>query len=467
MLHRSDGCDVAVVEHCRGAIRNEPAGRGGWKLLDATRKSSWDGCWLPAYTRQGRRRRRVVRIASLEPTELSGTPASWFEDERRAWSIRHHTAVSRRRRARGLPEKGWATDGPDWTPPTRQNRKERFVSPAIAPLQRARADRDADAPLCWIGRRGRSPPPPPHRPTRGADPRSDAGRREGMDVTFATARGREFTVEVWYFATVREVKEAVEKAEGVPADSQRLFLAGRELDDDAREAYHYGVLQGSRLLLLLPDDPAPPPPSSPATTPAAVRVAVTAPAIGRCVALDLRATDTVARLKEILQDRTDGALPAARSAVFHGKAEMEDGRALADYDPTPAADGTMMMMEVCVIVRHPPASAPAAVAGGGNGGGARTMSQQQPQQQRIAVEVKFGAKAVAMEVGAMDVVRDLRKEVERLRLPVHDGGGGGGGGYFFVYKQNIMDEDRTMRWHDVKNGDTIEIFNGTVTGGGA
>nr|CAB3468770.1 unnamed protein product [Digitaria exilis] len=95
------------------------------------------------------------------------------------------------------------------------------------------------------------------------------------------------------------------------------------------------------------------------------------------------------------------------------------------------------------------------------------MSQQQPQQQRIAVEVKFGAKAVAMEVGAMDVVRDLRKEVERLRLPVHDGGGGGGGGYFFVYKQNIMDEDRTMRWHDVKNGDTIEIFNGTVTGGGA
>jgi len=44
-------------------------------------------------------------------------------------------------------------------------------------------------------------------------------------------------------------------------------------------------------------------------------------------------------------------------------------------------------------------------------------------------------------------------------------GGGGGGGYFFVYKQNVMDEDRTLRWHEVKNGDTIEIFNGTVTGG--
>ncbi|CAL5040048.1 unnamed protein product [Urochloa decumbens] len=292
-----------------------------------------------------------------------------------------------------------------------------------------------------------------------------------MDVTFATARGREFTIEVWYFATVREVKEAVSAHEGVPAASQRLFLGGRELDDDARDAAHYGVLQGSRLLLLLPDDDAAPPSpsSSPAATPSAtaagavVRVAVSAPAIGRSVvALELRASDTVARVKELLQDRTDGALPAARTALFVGKAEMDDNRALADYDPP--ADGTTM--ELCAVVRQPQTPPPATAAtvapaaGSGNGAGAIARTQQQ---QRIAVKVKFGARAVGMEVGAADVVRDLRKEVERLRLPVRDGTGGGG--YFFVYKQNLMDEDRTLRWHDVKNGDTIEIFNGTVTGG--
>ncbi|CAL4966867.1 unnamed protein product [Urochloa decumbens] len=290
-----------------------------------------------------------------------------------------------------------------------------------------------------------------------------------MDVTFATARGREFTLEVWYFATVREVKEAVHAWEGVPAASQRLFLGGRELDDDAREAAHYGVLQGSRILLLLPDDDAAaaPPPSSPspsASGGAVIRVAVSAPAIGRSVvALELRAVDIVARVKELLQERTDGALPASRCALFVGKAEMEDGRALADYDPP--ADGTTM--ELCAVVRQPQppppataaAAAPAAGGGNGSGGAARTTQQQQ----RIAVKVKFGARAVAMEVGAADVVRDLRKEVERMRLPVRDGTGGGG--YFFVYKQNLMDEDRTLRWHDVKNGDTIEIFNGTVTGG--
>ncbi|XP_062227769.1 ubiquitin-like protein-NEDD8-like protein RUB3 [Phragmites australis] len=266
-----------------------------------------------------------------------------------------------------------------------------------------------------------------------------------MDVTFETPRGRRFVVEVWYFATVREMKEAVHRREGIPVASQRLFYDGRELDD-ARDTAHYSILQGSRVLLLLPDDnPSP----VPATGPADVRVIVSAPALGRSVALDLRASDTVARLKELLQDRTDGALPEARTAVFFDKAEMEDGKTLSEYDPP--VDG----MEVSVVVRQPP-------AGGGNSVGARNN-----QQQRMAVKVKWGAKVVALEVGAMDAVRDLRREVERvaphLRLPERDGGGGYG--YFLVYKQNVMEEERTLRWHEVKNGDTIEIFNGSVTGG--
>ena len=264
-----------------------------------------------------------------------------------------------------------------------------------------------------------------------------------MDVTFATPGGREFTLEVWYFATVREMKEAVHAREGIPVASQRLFLAGREEEendqelDDASDTAHYGIVQGSRVLLVLP---------------VVVRIAVSAPdpEIGpRSVALDdVPASDTVARLKELLQDRTDGALPAARTALFLGKAEMEDGKTVADYGPP--ADG----MDVSAVVR-PQAPVASGGGGGGNGAGARN-------QQRIEVSVMFGETAVALEVGAMDVVRDLRKEVERLRLPVRDGSGGG---YFFVYKQNVMDEDRTLRWHEVKNGDTIEIFNGTVTGG--
>jgi hypothetical protein len=69
---------------------------------------------------------------------------------------------------------------------------------------------------------------------------------------------------------------------------------------------------------------------------------------------------------------------------------------------------------------------------------------------------------VALEVGTMDVVWDLRKKVERSRLPMRDGNVNDR--YFFVYKQNVMDEDRTLRWHEFKNDDDIEIFNSTATG---
>lgn len=274
--------------------------------------------------------------------------------------------------------------------------------------------------------------------------RETTRRRNGMEVTFATPGGREFTLEVWYFATVREMKEAVHVREGIPVASQRFFLAGQEDDglelDDARDTAHYGIVQGSRVLLLLRDDAPPSASPAPAT---AVHVTVSAPEIGLCsVALDdVPTSDTVARLKELLQDRTDGALSIARTVLFLGKTEMEDGKTLAEYDPP--ADG----MDLSAVVRQQPLVA--------SGGGAEARSQQ-----RIEVSVMFGETVVALEVGATDVVRDLRKEVERLHLPVRDSSGNE---YFFVYKQNVMDEDRTLRWHEVKNGDTIEMFNGIIT----
>ncbi|THU61614.1 hypothetical protein C4D60_Mb07t25180 [Musa balbisiana] len=76
---------------------------------------------------------------------------------------------------------------------------------------------------------------------------------------------------------------------------------------------------------------------------------------------------------------------------------------------------------------------------------------------------KCGTKKVPVDVNASDNVSELRKELQRLygvfnfHLPTD--------GYFFIYKQNVMDEDKSFRWHDVKQGDTIEIFNGSVTGG--
>lgn len=77
---------------------------------------------------------------------------------------------------------------------------------------------------------------------------------------------------------------------------------------------------------------------------------------------------------------------------------------------------------------------------------------------------KSGTKKIPVEVNAGENVGELRKELQRLHqrlqsfhLPQD--------GYFFIYKQNVMDDDKSFRWHHVAHGDTIEIFNGSVTGG--
>ncbi|CDY71939.1 BnaCnng75210D, partial [Brassica napus] len=82
---------------------------------------------------------------------------------------------------------------------------------------------------------------------------------------------------------------------------------------------------------------------------------------------------------------------------------------------------------------------------------------------RVMVLPKNGTMKIPVEVNASDNVGELRKELVKVQqrfqisLPQE--------GYFFIYKQNVMEDDRSFRWHRVDHGDTIEIFNGSVSGG--
>ncbi|KAL1216388.1 Ubiquitin domain-containing protein 7SL RNA1 [Cardamine amara subsp. amara] len=93
----------------------------------------------------------------------------------------------------------------------------------------------------------------------------------------------------------------------------------------------------------------------------------------------------------------------------------------------------------------------------------RTYNNNNPKKLRVMVLPKCGTRKIPVEVNAGDNVEELRKELAKiqqrfqLNLPQE--------GYFFIYKQNVMDDDRSFRWHRVDHGDTIEIFNGSVSGG--
>ncbi|CAA0393582.1 unnamed protein product [Arabidopsis thaliana] len=86
-----------------------------------------------------------------------------------------------------------------------------------------------------------------------------------------------------------------------------------------------------------------------------------------------------------------------------------------------------------------------------------------PKKLRVMVFPKSGTRKIPVDVNAGDNVGELRKELAKIQqrfqlsLPQE--------GYFFIYKQNVMDENRSFRWHRVDQGDTIEIFNGSVSGG--
>jgi ubiquitin C len=77
-----------------------------------------------------------------------------------------------------------------------------------------------------------------------------------MDVTIYTRRDgkvEEFTLQVWYFATVKEIKEAIGKRKEVPVASMQLFLGGSELMDD-KNTEDYSIVQGSRIRLVYYDE---------------------------------------------------------------------------------------------------------------------------------------------------------------------------------------------------------------------
>ncbi|CAN6859557.1 unnamed protein product, partial [Brassica oleracea var. botrytis] len=94
---------------------------------------------------------------------------------------------------------------------------------------------------------------------------------------------------------------------------------------------------------------------------------------------------------------------------------------------------------------------------------ARTNNNNNPKKLRVMVLPKSGTMKIPVEVNASDNVGELRKELVKIQqrfqisLPQE--------GYFFIYKQNVMEDDRSFRWHRVDHGDTIEIFNGSVSGG--
>ncbi|XP_031094304.1 polyubiquitin-like [Ipomoea triloba] len=287
-----------------------------------------------------------------------------------------------------------------------------------------------------------------------------------MDLIFEPQRGTQFTIEIGYFDTVQEIKEKVQKYQGIPASTQTLVFNGNILQDDLN-VHSSEILDRSHVQLLVAasdsdsdkhtaaaatgnaEEPPPLPPSSP-PPPDRKSILIFLKILGankQGVSLEVEVTDTIRKLKEKIEE-ADG-IPVSRITVYANGSELLDDRTLHDYELSDHS-------EVEVSFKPLPATTTTSSASSGNTNSSKKL--------RITVLSQCETKKIPVEMNPSENVGELRKELERLKeqwqLELPDDG------YFFIYKQNVMDDDRSFRWHNVGQGETIEIFNGSVTGGG-
>ncbi|XVF27816.1 hypothetical protein REPUB_Repub14bG0141500 [Reevesia pubescens] len=268
-----------------------------------------------------------------------------------------------------------------------------------------------------------------------------------MDVIFETQRGRPFSIEVGFFDTVLEIKEKVQKYQGIPIPNQTLVFNGQVLQDE-RDVEFCEILQNSRIQLLVAPEPDKPSQvkieqSSPSKK---IQLNINIPSSKASVPLEMDVNDTVSRLKEVIHEMEP--VPVNRLVVQSSGSELQDHQSLRDCELT---DNT----EIDVNIKPSPTGSGTESAGAATTGSTKRL--------KLMVLPKCGTKKIPVEVNASDNVGELRKELQKLHQSLHfhlpqEG-------YFFIYKQNVMDDDRSFRWHQVAQGDTIEIFNGSVTGG--
>ncbi|KAL0012432.1 hypothetical protein SO802_007540 [Lithocarpus litseifolius] len=279
-----------------------------------------------------------------------------------------------------------------------------------------------------------------------------------MDVIFEPQRGRPFSIEVGFFDTILEIKEKVKKYQGIPVSKQTLIFNGNVLKDDLN-IEHTEILQNSHIQLMIAASESDKSPENSSSPSKKIQLNVKIPTYKMHVPLEMEVTDTVGKLKEKIQEME--AVPVNRLMIHSSGAELQDHRSLCECEISENSD-------IDVSFRPSPTTAsPAAMAAlspslsPGPGMGPTTLLGSK--KLKLLVLPKCGTKKIPVEMNASDNVGELRKELQKLQeklqfsLPQE--------GYFFIYKQNVMDDDRSFRWHHVGQGDTIEVFNGSVTGG--
>ncbi|KAJ9557814.1 hypothetical protein OSB04_012428 [Centaurea solstitialis] len=285
------------------------------------------------------------------------------------------------------------------------------------------------------------------------------------------SKGMPFCIEVGYFDTMKEIKEKVAKYHGIPVYEQTLIFKDTTLPDDLN-IHNSDIFDRSRIHLHINNNNNGDHPKVIVKTEKEeeqeeeeeenkstmmIKLAVKNGGLTRMMEVDMN--DSVLKLKEKIYNEMElggggGRMYANGIEILHD----DDHKTLRECQLQDGSEVEIITTPQLTIKQHQPTTS-------------TTILPLPPLEEilillLVNVMSKCGKK-IALEMNPLNNVGELRKELHKVirnsngsfRLPED--------GYFFIYKQNVMEEDQSFRWHRVAQGDTIEIFNGCVTGGGS
>lgn len=113
--------------------------------------------------------------------------------------------------------------------------------------------------------------------------------------------------------TIAELKLAIQKKGGIPSEQQRLIFADRVLRDGLTLA-NYNIIKGSTLRLLLH-----------------MKITINHFAIGNTMTLYVDSWDTIATVKQRIEDK-DSSIPSGKQWLLFAGKNLDDSRTLGQYN---------------------------------------------------------------------------------------------------------------------------------------
>lgn len=244
-----------------------------------------------------------------------------------------------------------------------------------------------------------------------------------MHVAIVT-EGGEHPLEVDPMETTAEVKQNLEGLLSIPARRQILSCDQPDFFDFMTMEF-LGVKENDRIVLTINSEEN--------------RYKIMVKISARVISLVVEEMDTVANLKNKIQENI-GGLNGQQITLFYKDSKMRDNGRLFEYK--------LGMNSEIIAALEPVTHSSSA------------MMLASPKRLSFVVEAppSLNSMRIPVEMVASSTVNDLRKLLlNKKHLPRDD--------YIFIHKQELMEDNQSLHWHGVKDGDTIDAFPGYVTQG--